>query len=163
MVEQKRLELSTLTLPVWCSSQLSYCPVIMCIIYTCFCDLSRLFLTFFHFFCKKKRFFLLFSVKIGKKRWGKAYFFDVPLYFFVVHRRFSSEFCWKNIKNQRLNWKRMEFPCYFIRSNRLLPGFFRNIAFVQNVVRFDDDLQYRGRLIEPFIHWGNQNIKKSSH
>ena len=26
MVEQKRLELSTLTLPVWCSSQLSYCP-----------------------------------------------------------------------------------------------------------------------------------------
>ena len=48
MVEQKRLELSTPTLPVWRSSQLSYCPAM-------FYNVSRTVR-----FCKRENKFFLF-------------------------------------------------------------------------------------------------------
>ena len=68
MVEQKRLELSTLTLPVWCSSQLSYCPVMMLynvtpeiVFSSCFWQKIQLFLKKYRFltnFYPKMPFFL---------------------------------------------------------------------------------------------------------
>ena len=99
MVEQKRLELSTLTLPVWCSSQLSYCP---------------------------EKFNFIEEQQNGSGTWIRTKDQVVNshlLYRWAMPERWYHLIYHLRIKMQAIFWKKFNFFLFFCIFSRFLPCF----------------------------------------